>query len=223
MSSLTDKESNHTSILIQSLFDFFLRRSRFYQLSLHQEPLICEKLSELEPVLLRLINVYRRLDGLLPYEPGHVYLIEAIGANYFKIGKSKNPSKRILQISPQMPFKTRLLRSWQSNFMSYAESYLHKRFAEYRVNGEWFELPEIHVVSLVKDDFDYSGLIRNAFGMEVYEAIALSPQERELFADFLFEEFRVFPGAHFSFIELVEEVFHFLSNQKNMLGVFDAI
>jgi hypothetical protein len=87
-----------------------------------------------------LLKEYNRCNGFVPYEQGFVYVIHAVGSNYYKIGKSINPDRRLLQIAPQMPFSTRYVKVWRSNFMSLAESHLHEWFKAKRANGEWFEL-----------------------------------------------------------------------------------
>lgn len=105
----------------------------------------------------RILKEYSRVKGQIPYEPGYVYIIQAVGSKYFKIGKSICPDKRILQISPQMPFKTRSVRVWRSQFMTLAEKWMHSHFGEFRTNGEWFELPDkelYHLFSGVKIGYD---------------------------------------------------------------------
>ena len=88
------------------------------------------------------LNEYRRLNGFLPYEQGYVYLVHAEGSKFYKIGKSTNPDRRIIQISLKMPFPVRLKKIWRSNFMSYSEKFLHSFFDHLRVNGEWFLFPD---------------------------------------------------------------------------------
>lgn len=82
---------------------------------------------------------HARRNGFLPYEQGYIYVIHGVGSSYYKIGKSVNPDRRILQIAPQMPFRTRFIRVWRSDFMSMAELFMHEQYSECRVNGEWFE------------------------------------------------------------------------------------
>jgi len=90
----------------------------------------------------RILRAYKQYGGLLPFNQGYVYLIHAIGSDYYKIGKSINPDRRILQISPVMPFKVRFVRVWPTNFMDKAEKYLHNLFMDERTNGEWFSFKE---------------------------------------------------------------------------------
>lgn len=89
-------------------------------------------------VFTELENLYLECNGVVPYEPGYIYLINAVGSNYFKIGLTKNPRQRIKQISPKMPFETEYVLLWRTLFMHHAEKYLHDYFEECRANGEWF-------------------------------------------------------------------------------------
>lgn len=77
------------------------------------------------------------------YEPrpvnGYVYLLQS--GEHFKIGKSKDVDQRVTQISPKTPLPVTLLHTIASNDMSWAEWLLHRKFSDYRTNGEWFALP----------------------------------------------------------------------------------
>jgi len=88
----------------------------------------------------KFLNEYQRVKGMIPYENGYVYIIHGVETNYYKIGKTKVPDQRILQISPKTPFPIRYVMIYPTYFMSEAEKYLHKRFQEQRTHGEWFEL-----------------------------------------------------------------------------------
>ena len=74
--------------------------------------------------------------------PGWIYLAKAEGLNQYKIGLSKTPITRIQSIQKQSPVKLTLIHTIKSADMRQAESLLHKRFAAYRLHGEWFELDE---------------------------------------------------------------------------------
>lgn len=115
----------------------------------------------------RILKEYQKRNGFVPYEQGYVYLMRACGTNYYKIGKSVNPDRRLLQIAPQMPFTTVFVKVWRSNFMSMGEKLLHHFFQDYRANGEWFKLPE-HALDQL-----FSGWlledIRDAYGVAFFE------------------------------------------------------
>jgi len=70
--------------------------------------------------------------------PGWVYLLE--GEQTYKIGRTKNLSSRLAQISPKLPFEIRLLGALKTADCVELEQELHKRFSGCRTNGEWFGL-----------------------------------------------------------------------------------
>lgn len=71
---------------------------------------------------------------------GWVYIISA--GSYYKIGQTKNLNKRYEQISPKLPFPSKLLLTIKTDNSMVLEAELHKKYAQYNTNGEWFELPQ---------------------------------------------------------------------------------
>jgi len=71
---------------------------------------------------------------------GYVYVLK--GGPYYKIGRSTDASRRITQIQPQMPFVANLICSIPTDNMYVLEATLHERYADKRVNGEWFTLDD---------------------------------------------------------------------------------
>lgn len=69
---------------------------------------------------------------------GYVYLLKSNGL--FKIGKSKNPSKRITDISPKFPAEVEIVSVIKTKNMDSMESCLHNKFKDKRRLGEWFNL-----------------------------------------------------------------------------------
>jgi uncharacterized protein YlzI (FlbEa/FlbD family) len=70
--------------------------------------------------------------------PGYVYLIS--GSKSYKIGMSKTPIKRIEKLSVVLPFPIKTIALIESQDIKQLEQQLHKRFADKRINGEWFDL-----------------------------------------------------------------------------------
>lgn len=131
----------------------------------------------------RIIQEYERRNGFVPYELGYCYMMQACGTNYYKLGKTTNPDRRLLQIAPQMPFTTRFIRIWRSNFMSMGERWLHELLDQYRSNGEWFELPDdTRDLILNRFDHEYAEGIRNTYGFVFMKTITNGNQQ--LAADF---------------------------------------
>lgn len=80
---------------------------------------------------------------ILPHEskPVFVYLMKS-GSRY-KIGVSIDPESRVKQLSTASPLPVELVASRRYDTAYEVEQALHERYNEYRVIGEWFELPKI--------------------------------------------------------------------------------
>lgn len=68
---------------------------------------------------------------------GLVYFIEMVGRDLVKIGDSWDPVTRARQLQTGNPIPLRLL-----DFVVGDEKAIHRRFARYRVQGEWFRLSD---------------------------------------------------------------------------------
>lgn len=71
---------------------------------------------------------------------GFIYVIHAVGANRYKIGRTKNLQNRFLELKKQSPFPLEVYTSWFSIDCVLEELLLHKKFRLSRRHGEWFEL-----------------------------------------------------------------------------------
>lgn len=69
-------------------------------------------------------------------EDGFIYAIRSAG--HVKIGWSGNPKSRFLQVKVHCPFICELVGYFPGSMAE--EAALHIQFAEYRRNGEWFEI-----------------------------------------------------------------------------------
>jgi len=75
--------------------------------------------------------------------PGHyVYLLYETYAGCYKIGHTRNPSRRIYDFNVKLPIKFQVLAVIKCDDMYALESELHTRFARNRVDGEWFTLTD---------------------------------------------------------------------------------
>lgn len=72
-------------------------------------------------------------------EKGYVYLIRAVGTNNYKIGVTRNdPQHRLAGLKTGSPHELCVIQSaYVENYKS-KESWLHKEFHCYQMNGEWF-------------------------------------------------------------------------------------
>lgn len=84
------------------------------------------------------------------YKHGFVYLIKS-GETY-KIGKAKRIDDRMSSISPVLPHPIELIHSIERDEYDALELELHERFADKRLNGEWFALTEqdIEAIKAIK-------------------------------------------------------------------------
>lgn len=68
---------------------------------------------------------------------GWVYFLDD-QQGHIKIGKAKVLDQRIYQLKTQFPFPVKLVAAIQTSDRHSLETYLHQKFAEQRLNGEWF-------------------------------------------------------------------------------------
>jgi hypothetical protein len=82
---------------------------------------------------------------------GFVYVLAMVppeGSPVFKIGMASHPDSRVNQLQAVMPFENFLvLVLWAKDALG-QEAYLHRYFAEYRLRGEWFRLPDEALIEL---------------------------------------------------------------------------
>lgn len=88
-------------------------------------------------------------DGDL--KSGHVYLLKHGKA--YRIGCSADASRRYKAIKVQMPYKTEEIHVIETDDRFGIEAYWHRRFADKRLEGEWFELSASDVKAFKKRKF----------------------------------------------------------------------
>jgi Meiotically up-regulated gene 113 len=81
---------------------------------------------------------FEKGEDIIPLPLGFVYVIKAISQNAVKIGFSKDPTKRLADLSTASPSPLELVAAIPGTMSD--EKALHDRFADYRKNGEWLEL-----------------------------------------------------------------------------------
>lgn len=66
-----------------------------------------------------------------------IYLVQAEAGGPIKIGTAVDPERRLDALRGSCPIPLRMLRVLEGDITE--ELWLHKRFAEHRLHGEWFE------------------------------------------------------------------------------------
>lgn len=93
-------------------------------------------LTESEAALERALRL-TEVDGRSASDRGDVYFI-ACGASQVKIGTAVDPVARMATLQIGSPLPLRLIGSISGG--GALEKRLHRRFVEYRVRGEWYEV-----------------------------------------------------------------------------------
>ena len=66
----------------------------------------------------------------------NLYIIQSDVTGMIKVGRSKDPQKRLKQLQTGNPNKLKLIASFKGE--GWKEKTLHERLRRYRLEGEWF-------------------------------------------------------------------------------------
>jgi hypothetical protein len=92
---------------------------------------------------------FPRSETVDQYE--NVYLMKF--GQYYKIGRSNSAGRREYELQTKLPGKVRTIHAIRTNDPVGIEAYWHKRFADKRVNGEWFRLSPEDVSEFKRREF----------------------------------------------------------------------
>ena len=70
----------------------------------------------------------------------YIYLIQSLEEGYYKIGISKNPSKRIEQLQTGNSSPLKLIAVYQTERADIIERTLQRQYEYLRKKGEWFDM-----------------------------------------------------------------------------------
>lgn len=80
-----------------------------------------------------------------------IYLIQSLETSKYKIGVSKNPSKRIKQIQTGNGDDLKLVFQYESLHYKQIEKYLHNKYSYLKTRGEWYYLGLEEELSFMTD------------------------------------------------------------------------
>lgn len=143
------------------------RPSEAYLLDLNQVNLILaigrfetsDKINLIEKLMIALkkdsiIEFLQSIDCMELDKEHYIYIARQVESGNFKIGISKDPARRVKQLSTSSPEKVELIFAYKANEpFRVSETIAHKMFSSTRLNGEWFS-PETDVKKLINMNCD---------------------------------------------------------------------
>lgn len=79
----------------------------------------------------------------------YIYLIQSLEEGLYKIGVSKNPQNRILNLQTGNSSKLKLIDIYPSKYAHKIEKALHNQLSHLKKEGEWFNIDISDITSFV--------------------------------------------------------------------------
>lgn len=118
----------------------------------------CERFPGHDDIVAMLVGqapspLFPRKEGAAKAEPtdGFVYMLKA--GRFYKVGRTNDLGRREYDIKLQLPERATTVHTIRTDDPVGIEAYWHKRFAERRKNGEWFELTAVDVKAFRRRKF----------------------------------------------------------------------
>ena len=70
-----------------------------------------------------------------------VYVINAVGTDFYKIGMSRDAENRLKDLQVGSPYDLRVIAKIETDKAVVVERKIHSTLHNMRVRGEWFEIP----------------------------------------------------------------------------------
>ena len=88
----------------------------------------------------------------LPFKAksNHIYLMHVVKTNFYKIGISFSPQKRLIDVRISCPLDVVLFYNKKVSHASTIESLLHSTFQKKHIRGEWFRLNKSDIATIKK-------------------------------------------------------------------------
>ncbi len=84
-----------------------------------------------------------------------LYIVRSLGTSNFKIGVTQNLKQRVSNIQTGNPNQIEIYNYYRTDKAWILERYLHKKYKQYNIGGEWYELDFNSLNQLHKDIKDF--------------------------------------------------------------------
>ena len=97
---------------------------------------------------------------------GFIYLIKNIETSEYKIGKSINPYKRLLQLQTGNTCRLEIVHLFETKLVDKVEKALHNTYHSLKKEGEWFDLDlkieREFMIQCLKIEMNFNYLLENS-------------------------------------------------------------